>query len=59
MPLLLPSFYFPSYTVYASARNPASLKGLEVEGVKALALDVTSQVGHSVGRRRCRRERNS
>jgi 1-acylglycerone phosphate reductase len=32
-----------SYTVYASARNAATLKGLEVEGVKPLALDVTRQ----------------
>lgn len=32
-----------SYTVYASARNAASLKGLEVEGIKPLGLDVTKQ----------------
>lgn len=32
-----------SYTVYASARNAASLKGLEVEGIKTLGLDVTKQ----------------
>lgn len=32
------------YTVYASARNPATLKELEAQGIRTLQLDVTNQV---------------
>ena len=40
-----------AYSVYATARSPATLKQLETEGMAVLQLDVTSQVRAKEGPR--------